>query len=47
MKRQWGIRRRTMASTDGQQRWDRAYQWLLEWSRHATDPTVSPPEGDP
>lgn len=31
MKRQWQIRRTLLASTDGQRRWDRAYQQLLSW----------------
>jgi uncharacterized protein (UPF0548 family) len=43
MKRQWNIRRQTTALPDGQQRWDQAYQLLLEWARRATD-TQSPPD---
>lgn len=37
MKRQWQIRRTLLASTDGQQRWDRAYQQALSW------PSPGPP----
>jgi hypothetical protein len=33
MKRQWRIRRHFQAATDGTQRWDHAYQHLLEWAR--------------
>ncbi|GIK43935.1 MAG: hypothetical protein BroJett011_77680 [Chloroflexota bacterium] len=32
MKRHWRIRRQTNPKLDGQQRWDRAYQLLLQWS---------------
>lgn len=36
MKRQWQIQRRLLATPDGRQRWDRAYQALLRW----TEPTT-------
>jgi uncharacterized protein (UPF0548 family) len=36
MKRQWNIRRQTTALPDGQQRWDQAYQLLMEWTRCTT-----------
>ncbi len=32
MKRNWRTRRQTKAYLDGQQRWDRAYLYLLEWT---------------
>jgi len=32
MKRQWRTRRQTLPQPDGQRRWDRAYQLLLEWT---------------
>jgi hypothetical protein len=35
MKRQWQIQRRLLATPDGQQRWDRAYQALLRWTEPA------------
>ena len=31
MKRQWSIRRELVETSDGQRRWDRAYQCLLRW----------------
>lgn len=33
MKRQWKIQRETQEYPDGQNRWDRAYQLLLEIAR--------------
>ena len=32
MKREWRIRRQLLATPEGQQRWDRAYQQLLKWT---------------
>jgi hypothetical protein len=32
MKRHWQIRRHLKPCLDGQQRWDRAYQYLLRWT---------------
>jgi hypothetical protein len=32
MKRQWRTRRQVTPYPDGQRRWDRAYQLLLEWT---------------
>ncbi len=32
MKRQWTVHRQLVAYPDGLQRWDRAYQYLLQWS---------------
>jgi hypothetical protein len=31
MKHQWSIHRELVESSDGQRRWDRAYQCLLRW----------------
>jgi hypothetical protein len=31
MKRQWKKHRQFVPNTDGEQRWDRAYQYLLQW----------------
>ena len=42
MKQQWRTRRQVLPQPDGQRRWDRAYQLLLEW----TTPTVRPPDRD-
>lgn len=33
MKRQWRIHRQFRTATDGAQRWDQAYQYLLEWGQ--------------
>jgi hypothetical protein len=41
MKRQWHIRRQSVPTPDGQQRWDRAYQALLLWSALPTLPATS------
>ena len=35
VKHAWRVRRELQGSPDGQRRWDRAYQLLLEWT--ATD----------
>lgn len=35
MQTEWQIRRRTVAQTDGQRRWDLTYQCLLRWARQA------------
>jgi hypothetical protein len=32
MHRQWRLRRPTRPSPDGQRRWNRAYQLLVEWT---------------
>ena len=46
VKHQWRIRRQTSPKLDGQQRWDRAYQFLLQWSQAQpqllTCPLVNP-----
>jgi hypothetical protein len=40
MKRQGTVRRQFQACPDGEQRWDRAYQFLLKWAMTA-QPAVS------
>ena len=32
MKRRWRVRREAVERQDGRQRWDRAYQSILQWS---------------
>jgi ABC-type uncharacterized transport system YnjBCD substrate-binding protein len=32
MKRTWSVRREFQESPDAQQRWERAFQYLLEWA---------------
>jgi hypothetical protein len=31
-KRQWTVRRQTVECPDAQRRWDRSYQYLVQWS---------------
>lgn len=31
-QRQWMVRRHTIEQTDAQYRWDRSYQYLVQWS---------------
>jgi hypothetical protein len=38
MKHQWRIHRQFNQHQDGEQRWDRAYQYLLLWAK-ATEPS--------
>jgi hypothetical protein len=40
MYHQWRVRRQTINSPDGQQRWDRAYQLLVQWTER---PGLPPP----
>jgi hypothetical protein len=42
MKRQWRMRRQTTPYPDGQQRWDRAYHYLLQWTQ-PVPPNLSRP----
>ena len=45
MKRKWQVRRSVVERSEGQRRWDIAYQLLLRWAR---DPTGDPlPGGTP
>lgn len=41
MKRTWKVRREFQESPDAQQRWDRAFQYLLEWAPVAAEDDVS------
>ena len=36
MKRQWTVHRQFKSCLDSEQRWDRAYQYLLQWAMLAT-----------
>lgn len=40
MQRRWSVRRQTIERPDANQRWDRAYQSILQWSME-TDSTPS------
>ncbi|MCL5996255.1 MAG: hypothetical protein M1546_09380 [Chloroflexi bacterium] len=44
MKRKWHVQRLTQAYPDGEQRWDRAYQYLLAWATaiQTTNPSDLP-----
>ena len=42
MKRQWRVRHQFLPVPDGAQRWDQAYQHLLQW-RLVHVPRVAPP----
>jgi len=42
-KRQWTVQRQTVECADAQRRWDRSYQYLVQWSTavptdHPTEP---------
>ncbi len=41
MQRQWRVRRQMVAAPDGQQRWDRAYQHLLNWASPGPPPQTA------
>ena len=44
MKHQWHVRRQTMERPDARQRWDQAYQAILQWSlenEQARTPSVN------
>lgn len=44
MKRQWRVRRQFVPYPDGEPRWDRAFQYLLQWAVNAeSHPTATPP----
>lgn len=38
MQHQWQIHRTPVATTNGQQRWDQAYQLLLRWAQTNSSP---------
>ena len=43
MKAEWEIRRTSVAQSDGQRRWDAAYQLLLRWAMDTeTGPEPTP-----
>jgi uncharacterized protein (UPF0548 family) len=47
MNTPWQIRRRVIARSDGERRWDAAYQFLLQWAMdHDAGPCLvpSPPQ---
>ena len=43
MKRQWQVRRTAVPTATGQQRWDQAYQLLLQWAMTEPAAGVPPP----
>jgi len=44
----WRLRRRPIPRSDGQQRWDRAYLHLMQWTQQSapTQPASGQEEGD-
>jgi len=46
MKRQWTKHRQFNPRPDGEQRWDRAYQYLLQWTKE-TESGISTKSGSP
>jgi len=47
MKRQWHIRRTIVATSNGQQCWDQAYQLLLRWAQADAPAAQDPPPALP
>jgi hypothetical protein len=47
MKRQWRIRHHFRVAADGAQRWDQAYQHLLEWAQASAPSNGVPPLAPP
>ncbi len=43
MKRQWQTRRTAVATATGQQRWDQAYQLLLQWATTPSEAVAPSP----
>jgi hypothetical protein len=41
MKQHWQIRRQFQPTADGARRWDRVYQYLLQWTT-PPEPSVAP-----
>ena len=39
MAQHWDIQRSTITRPDAQQRWDTVYQFLLQWTSEAAEPT--------
>jgi hypothetical protein len=46
MKRQWQIRHAVAECSDGQRRWDYAYQFLLRWMMEQTGEQQTSQEND-
>lgn len=44
--RSWRLRRRPAPRPDGQQRWDRAYRYLLQWTQLSTPIQPEPGQED-
>jgi hypothetical protein len=42
-KRQWTVRRQTVECPDTQRRWDRSYQYLVQWSAMVDEDLPSGP----
>ena len=38
----WQVRRTSVSTPTSQQRWDRAYQLLLQWAMTSPEPTEAP-----
>jgi hypothetical protein len=47
MKRHWQVSRTGQPHADGTQRWDRAYQLVLQWASMAAKPDSSSPQQEP
>jgi hypothetical protein len=41
-RRAWHVWRTSVPAPTGQQRWDRAYQLLLQWAMTSPEPTEAP-----
>ena len=41
-RRAWHVRRTSVPTPTGQQRWDRAYQLLLQWAMTSPESTEAP-----
>jgi uncharacterized protein (UPF0548 family) len=41
-RRAWQVQRTSVPTPTGQQRWDRAYQLLLQWAMTSPEPTGAP-----
>jgi hypothetical protein len=42
MRHQWRLRRTFQEHLDGQRRWDRAYQLLVQWAQASDTPPSAP-----
>lgn len=43
MKRKWCLQRQFVERQDGQRRWDKAYQLLMEMTKDVSEPSDSAP----